>query len=55
MPWFLCLIDYLLQRLQYVQNAEAMHITQERTYDHVTQIRRILTQIKDACILFYKF
>ncbi len=33
---------YLLQRLQYVQNAAARLIAQKRKYDHVTQIRKAL-------------
>ncbi len=33
---------YLLQRLQYIQNAAARLIAQKRKYDHVTQIRKAL-------------
>ncbi len=43
MPCFLGLPHYLLQRLQYVQNAAARLIAQKRKYDHVTQqIRKVL-------------
>ncbi len=33
---------YLLQRLQYVQNAAARLIAEKGKYDHVTQIRKAL-------------
>ncbi len=36
------LLHYLLQRLQYVQNAAARLIAQKWKYDYVTQIRKVL-------------